>query len=156
MIHKVLPDEMSLLTREPAFAFFKESGIAGELNFEHFCETWAKWIALDMAAIFVYVDGNETVAIIGGLCIPCSMTADLIAQETFWWAHPRLRGRSPTPLRLLMGWEAWALAKGSSRIYLGHLNDLNSATMASIYQRRGYKPTEIHYTKEYARNESSS
>lgn len=146
MIHQLKAEELSL-TREPAYAFFSESGIDGIINFPHFCQTWAKFIELDIGAIFVYIDPEtRTTGIIGGLCTPCTMTGDLNAQETFWWVEPRLRG-SAIGVRLLKQWEKWAIGKGAKRIFVGNLWKLNNSTMRHLYARLGYTPTEVHYIK---------
>lgn len=146
-IRKLKPDEL-WLTREISFSFFKESGIGGTLNFSHFCDQWSKLISLDLAAILVYFDAHDTpMGIIGGLCTQCTMTADMTAQEVFWWVDPSLRGRSPHGIRLLREWEKWAREQGAKRIYVGNLYRLNSDAMMDIYNRIGYQPTELHYVK---------
>lgn len=147
MIRVLKPDEVSL-TRELAFAFFKESGIGGSLNFDHFCQQWANYIHLDIGCIMLYIDSlNRPVGIIGGLCVQCSLTADIIAQETFWFVDQSVRG-GIAGFRLLARWEIWAIKKQAARIYVGNLFRLNNEAMQSIYYRLGYSPTEVHYVKE--------
>lgn len=145
-IRAITPDEL-WLTRDVARSFFDESGIGGELNFQHFCEQWSRLISLDAASIMIYFDYHDVPqGIIGGLCTQCTMTEDMTAQEVFWWVHPALRG-SPHGIRLLREWEKWARSRGAKRIYVGNLYRLNNETMHSIYSRLGYEPTEIHYVK---------
>lgn len=147
MIQRITPEAISL-TREPAHAFFKESGIDGKLNFSHFCQTWAKLIELDMAQILVYRDDDKTHAtgIIGGTITPCTMTNDLIAMECFWWVSPKLRGGA-AGIKLLKAWESLMITNGAKRLYVGNLVGLNNEMMHSIYTRLGYKPLETHYVK---------
>lgn len=147
MIRAISQDEL-LLTRDCAYAFFKESGIEGTLDFDHFCNQWSRFIQLDVASILLYFDEqNNPKGIIGGLCTECTMTKDLTAQEVFWWVDPVLRARSPAGIKLLRAWEEWARRKGARRIYVGNLYRLNNDSMISLYHRIGYKPTELHYVK---------
>lgn len=146
MIYVISHDELSL-TREPAEAFFEESGLAGALNFDHFCQTWGGLIRLDIACIMLYLDAQESIkGIIGGTCTPCTMTAETIAQESFWWVHPTIRSQ-PAGIRLLQAWEGWARSKGAKRIYVGNLFRLNDEKMRNLYAKLGYQPLEVHYVK---------
>ena len=146
MIRYIKPDEMHI-TESVARAFFKESGIAGTLNFPHFCEQWSKLIELDVASILMYFNSSDQpMGIIGGLCTECTMTKDMTAQEVFWWVDPSLRGRT-CAIHLLREWERWARDRGAKRIYVGNLYRLNNDAMMSIYNRIGYQPAELHYVK---------
>lgn len=146
MIIEVQPDGMFSLTREPAFAFFYESKLAGELDFSHFCQTWGTLISLDMARLFVYRTEDRTLGIIGGTITKCTMTGDLIAQESFWWVHPGIRA-SPIGIRLFRKWENRVIEDGAKRIYVGNLLAVNHEKMTSLYSALGYQMIETHYVR---------
>lgn len=147
MILTLPPHELSS-TRTPAEAFFKESGIDGVLNFDHFCQFWGKLIELDMAAIMLYVDEQkQPKGLIGGTCTACPMTGDLMGQESFWWIAPELRAKSPIGIKMLRVWENWAINKGAKRLYIGNLFTLNDG-MRQLYLKLGYTPLEIHYVRK--------
>lgn len=140
------PGAMFSLTREPAEAFFAESQIGGVLDFGHFCMSWGKLIALDMAAVMVYRYNDRTLGIIGGTLTKCLMTGDLIAMEAFWWVHPSKRS-SPVGIKLLRQWEGWAIDGGAKRIYVGNLQAVNPEKMADLYAHLGYTLLETHYVR---------
>lgn len=146
MIREIKPSELSL-TRDCAFAFFRESNLDGILNFDHFCETWSRLIALDMAKILLYIDNNENAkGIIGGTITKCTMTADIIAMESFWWVAPELRG-GVCGIKLLREWEKACMSAGAKRLYVGNLEQLNNEKMRCLYRRMGYRALETHYVK---------
>lgn len=146
MIQILNADELSL-TRDIAFAFFKESKIDGKLDFDHFCKSWGSLIQLDMACIMVYIDSSKKPrGIIGGTLTTCLMTNEPIAQEAFWWTEPELRG-TPAGLRLLTAWWNYMAAKGAVRVYVGNLMEVEHEAMARLYTRLGFRPLETHYVR---------
>lgn len=144
-IHWLCPAELSL-TRDLAFAFFRESGLPGNLNFTHWKEQWTKFIDMGIGKIIAFYDGQKFVGMIGGLCVPCTMTAEKEAIEAFWYVQKDHRGTT-TGIRLLQAFEKWAKQAGAKRIKMMHLSDLNADMMRNIYLRMGYAPLEQAYWK---------
>lgn len=146
MIRQLDPSEISL-TREIAFSFFEESQLPGELDFSYWENRWKSLISeLDMGVIFVYESGDKIKGILGGVCVRCTMTADLEAIEAFWYVYPELRGK-PGSIKLLKAFEDWARGRGAARIKMMHLSHLNPISMREIYLRMGYSALEVAYSK---------
>lgn len=144
-VHWLCPGELSL-TRELAFAFFSESGLPGQLDFEHWKAQWTKFIDMGIGKIIAYYDGEKFVGMIGGLCVQCTMTADMEAIEAFWYVQKDKRG-TPIGIKLLKSFEKWASQRGAKRVKMMHLSDLNAEMMRDIYLRMGYTPLEQAYSK---------
>ena len=139
---------MFSLTREPAFAFFKESQINGSLDFKFFCNFWDGLIASKVGVVLVNERGDDVRnGIIGGLVSPCFMTGDKIATEAFWWIAPELRKYSPAGIKLFIEWEKIVKEMGVKRIYVGNLHAINHDQMQHLYHRLGYSSLETHYVK---------
>lgn len=147
MIRKIKYSEMFSLTRVPAEAFFAESGISGELDFQHFADSWDDLIHRNAGVVLVNENENGANGIIGGIFSRCLMTGDPIATECFWWISKDLRGKSPAGMRLFLAWENIMRAKGAKRIYVGNLHAVNHDDMQKLYARLGYTPLETHYVK---------
>lgn len=134
-------------THDCAFGFFEESQLPGKLNFPYWMGRWQQIFELDMGTILAYRVENEVKGLIGGVCVPCTMTGDLEVIEAFWWIRPEFRGVNPAGLRLLFAFEKWAVDRKAVRIKMMHLANLNAAFMRSIYLRMGYQPLEQAYWK---------
>lgn len=147
MIRHIIPEELPL-TREVAFGFFEESKLPGELDFPYWMDRWESlMVELDIGTILVYEVNGQIKGIIGGVCVRCTMTADLEAVEAFWYVQPECRG-GPAGVKLLKAFENWATGRQAVRIKMMHLSGLNADTMRDIYLRMGYSPLEHAYVKE--------
>jgi GNAT superfamily N-acetyltransferase len=69
-----------------------------------------------------------------------------IAQELFWWVSEPYRGNG-VAMQLLRGLEDWAKNNGASALHMVAMNELGN--VGQIYERRGYKPLEQTYMKEF-------
>jgi GNAT superfamily N-acetyltransferase len=67
------------------------------------------------------------------------------AVETFWFTHPKTRGKG---LKLLNAFDRWANAEGCRKKCLIHLEDSFPERLARVYRRRGYRLIERHYEAE--------
>lgn len=141
-----LPADNLLLTRECAYAFFKESGMPGVFNYPHWLKQWETYIKNGFGVIFAEVRDNKLFGMLGGFCFPCNMTADVEIIEAFWYVMEPYRGK-PFGIRLLHAFESWGRRNGAKRIKMIHLNNLNSEVMAAMYERMGYTPLEVAYIK---------
>lgn len=132
---------------EPAYGFFSESKLPGVLNFEYWAKRWQEMIEMQVGYIFAYVYEGKPVGIIGGLCVRCTMTAQLEMIEAFWYMMPQHRG-GMGGVRLLRALEQRAVTLGASRIKMTHLSDLNADKVRDIYMKMGYEPIQHSYSKE--------
>jgi GNAT superfamily N-acetyltransferase len=67
-----------------------------------------------------------------------------VAKENMWWIDPAHRGGSAA-IRMLDGLEAWARDQGCA--FAGVAGMGSAPDVGVLYQRRGYKPAELHYLK---------
>lgn len=143
-----LPVEQLWLTREIAHSFFAESGLPGTLDFDYWTGRWQQLIKdLDIGVILVYEQDGAIKGILGGLCVRCTMTAQLEAIESFWYVMPEVRG-SIGGVKLLKAFEAWAQGRGAQRIKMAYLTHVNPVPTASLYARMGYSSLESCVVKE--------
>lgn len=147
MIRPITAEEL-WLTRACAEGFFKESGLPGELRFDYWMSRWEQLIKdLDIGVILAYFRNGDIKGLLGGLCVPCTMTGQLEAIESFWYVQPEIRGSIAGP-KLLKAFEAWAINRGASRIKMAYLTHVNPLPMASMYARMGYSALETAVVKE--------
>lgn len=66
-----------------------------------------------------------------------------IARETVWWIDPAHRGRAA--LTMLNAYEVWARHKGCTFVGMAGMGP--DPDVSVIYQRRGYRPAELHFLK---------
>jgi len=91
-------------------------------------------IASDSACVLIEADGC-----VGGLLSPAYCDPKwVMAVELFWWA-------GGSGLRLLRGFEEWAIAAGAQEVRMTSLAALDRADR--LLKRKGYAPCEISYTK---------
>lgn len=145
MIRPLLSSEVSL-TRELAFGFFRESGLPGKLNFEHWVGQWEKMIEIGLGVILAYFKDGNIVAMIGGLAAECTMTKEMEAIEAFWYCLPNGRG-TPAGIKVLKAFENFWKERGVVRLKMMHLSNLNPEMMEDMYRRMGYVPLERAYFK---------
>lgn len=65
-----------------------------------------------------------------------------IADELVWWIDVECRGRAA--MKMLREYEAWARRMGCVRVGMSALPNTH---IAKIYERMGYAPAEVHYSK---------
>lgn len=126
--------------------FFAESGSAGEFNPVHFASAWSKSIRVGTGLVLVVDDpGRGIKAALGGAVWQCPNTGDLIAAETFYYAHPDHRGSG---LKLLPAFEAEVKRRGAKRVWMVRLTTPGSERIDTLYARRGYKLREVLHEKQ--------
>ena len=74
---------------------------------------------------------------IGGQLAPVRFSADVLAQEVFWWSE-----RDGLPL--MQAFEGWAQDMGARGICMASMSD---SRVAKLYARKGYQPAEQFYLK---------
>jgi RimJ/RimL family protein N-acetyltransferase len=68
-----------------------------------------------------------------------------VAKETMWWIDPAHRGGTAA-IKMLDSFERWARAKFAK--YVGVAGMGEQPNVGVLYERRGYRPAELHYIKE--------
>lgn len=74
---------------------------------------------------------------IGGQLTPVMFSADVLAQEVFWWAER-------DGLALFQAFEGWARGNGARAICMASMTDHR---IAKLYARQGYQPAEQFFMK---------
>lgn len=78
---------------------------------------------------------------IGGMLAPMKFSADVLAQEVFWWAEK-------DGLSLMRAFESWARDKDAKAICMASIRgEGTEARLAKLYERRGYRPAEHFFIK---------
>lgn len=96
--------------------------------------------------IAIYKD--KPIGMIAGVLSESLFSQDQVASELVWWIDPKNRRKSKAALELLGAFEHWAKISGAVFIQMQCLPGLNGDTVGRIYERLGYKLTEIAYVKE--------
>jgi len=143
-IRSLRTDELDIL-REIATKFFASSEHLKDFDMEVFKKNWTQFIDAGIGIIYGLFEGDKICGTIGGFCYPDVNSGLLSATELFWFVLPEQRGKG---LLLLDAFETWAKSKECKRIIMVHLTDLMPEKVKRIYDKRGYKPIEIHYMKE--------
>lgn len=147
MIRLLTGPELPLLL-PTAHRFFDEGRIAGSLDEGLFIRTWAAHIKAGSG--IVLVDETETGELkgsIGGFVVPDQFTGDIVAHEGYWYVNPQHR-KGLTGVRLLREFEAEAARRGAKRILMIYIHQPQAAKFDKFYERAGYKPLEVVYSKE--------
>ncbi|WP_404864536.1 GNAT family N-acetyltransferase [Georhizobium sp. MAB10] len=66
-----------------------------------------------------------------------------MAGELCWWIDPAHRGRSARSM--IAAYEQWAAGQGCTIMSLAGLG--SDPKPAALYQRLGYQPAELHFSK---------
>lgn len=127
-------------------AFYAEAGLPGRFDQGTAVRTWSQLIKGGAGMVAMLIEHGEVVGTIGGILHPDINDGALVASEAFWFVAPEARGRGG--LALLDEYERWAREVGASRVSMVHLFSLKPAPLARLYERRGYRPVEVHYIKE--------
>lgn len=67
-----------------------------------------------------------------------------MAKESLWWIDPAHRGGTAA-IRMLNAYEAWARDQKCTFVAMAEMGA--DTSVATLYQRRGYKVAETHYLK---------
>lgn len=105
--------------------------------------------ALDNENMVVLVaeDGAEIVGITAAIAYPMYFnTSKLVAQELWWYIKPDARGGAASKL-LFQEIEKWGKSKQAEAMFMIALDNDRVTTMAKMYGRLGYAPTERVFVK---------
>ncbi len=126
-------------------AFFAEGKIPGRFVPEVFIAKWGSLIEQGIGFMLgLFRDGKLSGAF-GAIVTEDLNSADLVANECFWFVLPEARGRG---FELLLAYEEEARKRGAVRCSMIHLLSLQPEKLGELYQRRGYTPVETSYFKE--------
>jgi GNAT superfamily N-acetyltransferase len=98
-------------------------------------------------SVCIIWDQNPNFGIIGGLMNTIPFIQRKVAVECMWYVDPELRG-SKAGEELLEAFEHWAYLSGADMIQMMCLPDGTGKLLDRYYKRRGYRLTELTYTKE--------
>jgi GNAT superfamily N-acetyltransferase len=70
-----------------------------------------------------------------------------VAMECMWWVDPEARGSQAGP-QLLDAFEYWADLQGADILQMMSMPNRIGKALDRYYKKRGYKLTELTYTKE--------
>lgn len=112
----------------------------------------------EMVRDFVTGDNRERIALVWGPegkvqgCLAGQLVAvpflkKKSAVECMWWVDEELRG-SNVGIDLLEAFEYWGKLQGAAFIQMACLSNSTGKVLDRFYKRRGYKLTELTYTKE--------
>lgn len=130
-----------------AHEFYNQGDLPGSVKDDVFVKTWRAFISQGVGYVVAAFDGNELVGCIGGVIVPDSNDGEIFANEMFWFVSQKHRG-SRLSLKLFDEYERVAKQYGAVRISMVHLANDTSEKLSNLYQRRGYRPVEVHYVKE--------
>lgn len=68
-----------------------------------------------------------------------------LAKETMWWIDPAHRGGTAA-IKMLDAFERWARDKSAKFVGVAGMGE--QPHVGVIYERRGFRPAELHYLKE--------
>lgn len=126
-------------------AFATEAGV-GQFNPDTFRESWSRYLAADLGAIWVFDQDDCIAGTIGGLAYPDLNTGHVHSVEAFWYVLPNYRG-SIKAVRLVLELEKWAAAKGSVRHSMIKYESTMDDRIDQFYLRSGYTKAETSYIK---------
>lgn len=128
-------------------AFFAEFALPGRFNPTHFCQMWERVFTSGLAVVVIAERDDEVVGAIGVLLYPDLNTGDLWAQETFWYVAQEQR-RSRVGIELFIAMECLVRERGAVGMRMIHLTT-SDARLQKWYAKRGYRPLEVCYIKEW-------
>lgn len=95
----------------------------------------------------LYELDGKPVGCIAGQVTPIPFLNRKVASECMWWVHPDYRGTT-AGIDLLDAFEYWADLQGANFIQMMCMPDRTGKLLDRLYKKRGYRLTEITYTKE--------
>lgn len=145
---KIVPldaDELRVIL-PGARLFFAEGALPGRLNEEHFMASFASFIKADLGVVLAAFGPDQSFwGAIAGVAFPDVATGDLTANELFWFVLPEHR---KCGIKLLAAFEEEMRRRGCIRIHMVHLYNQSGEKLDRFYERKGYRPLEIAFTKE--------
>lgn len=126
--------------------FYSSSQFLKAFDLTRFCELWTGLIENNVGVIFAFedLDGNWA-GMLGGMAYLEIYSGRMTATEMFWFVREGFRGPG---LKLYKAFEKWARDKECSEIRMVHLLDSMPQKLERVYTHFGYKPAEIHYSKD--------
>lgn len=101
----------------------------------------------DNMVVLVAEDDAEIVGITAALAYPMYFNpSKLVAQELWWYIKPNARGGLASKL-LFQEIEKWGKSKQAAAMFMIALDNDRVTTMAKMYGRLGYAPTERVFVK---------
>lgn len=100
----------------------------------------------DTVCILWQKEGKIT-GILAGQISTIPLLGRKIAVECLWWVDPEVRG-TEAGKQLLDSFEHWAGLRGADMIQMMSLPDSTGKLLSRYYRSRGYRLTEVTYTKE--------
>ena len=144
MIKQVTIDELPKLLHL-ASKFYSLSAFLDGFKPEIWIKSWTLFIRNGTGVIFALFDDNqEAHGALGALKAPDINGGFLIASEAFWFTEESHRGKG---LYLLKAYEKWAKACGCKLVAMGYLTDSMPEKVRQIYEKCGYKQSEVTYVK---------
>jgi len=144
MIYRAVADADWDQMGDLAVKFYEEKPIPGQIDRRIWISNWSKWVAADVAVIWVAEDNKIIRGAVGGIQTQDPSTNEWMMVEAFWFVEPENRGCG---VKLLLKWIAVAKARQCKRLTMVHLSDLDSKRVGTLYLRLGMKPLETHYWK---------
>lgn len=92
------------------------------------------------------LDGKP-IGCIAGQVAPIPFLNRKVASECMWWVHPDYRG-TQAGVELLTAFEYWAGLQGADFMQMMCMPDRTGRLLDRFYTKRGYRLTELTYTKE--------
>lgn len=129
---------------DAAREFYASSKFLGDFDLEKFGTLWKELIESGAGAIFVTESDGKIGGAIGCFAHREIYGTRIIAEEFFWFVREEVRGDG---VKLFLAFEAWAGAKGAAVIQMAHMLDLMPERLAKFYERRGFEPIEVRYSK---------
>lgn len=145
-IRMLMEDEVPLLL-PMARSFYKESGLRGHVNDEHFVGTLKRQILGGM--VFVFVGGIPARGTIAGVISRDLASGELCCTEHFWYVDSSERGS--LGVRLFHFFEKEATRRGAKRFIMSHIltNEVaDTEKFTKFYDRNGYREKERIFMKE--------
>ena len=124
--------------------FFAEGGLKGNFVPEVFARKWGQLIDSGVGFVLGLFNEKHLIGVFGSIVAEDLNNTDLVANECFWFVKPEARGRG---FALLLAYEEEAKRRGAVRCSMVHLKSLQPERLGSIYEKRGYIPTETAYLK---------
>lgn len=90
---------------------------------------------------------NKTTGILAAQIATNPLLGRKVAVECLWWVDPEARG-TEAGKQLLDAFEHWAGLRGADMIQMMSLPDATGKLLSRYYRSRGYRLTEVTYTKE--------
>ena len=94
--------------------------------------------------VLLLQDQQKVCGLLVGVATEVPFSDDKVASELAWYVESAYRGRREA-LQLVDAYEAWAVRVGCSSVSMSLLPTLTD--LSKLYERKGYKKTEISYLK---------